>query len=108
MEDGKRSNDFGGKDIYKEEIDLDLLRVDRETFLSYMNFCLWVFIAEEAFFFLFFFFFFLRKQVVFILIQEGWKGRNSTFSLQKITPFKLRLIQRSFIKLYFKQFSNIE
>lgn len=50
----------------------------------------------------------LRKQVVFILIQEGWKGRNSTFSLQKITPFKLRLIQRSFIKLYFKQFSNIE
>lgn len=31
----------------------------------------------------------LRKQVVFILIQEGWKHKNSTFSLQKITPFKL-------------------
>lgn len=31
----------------------------------------------------------LRKQVVFILIQEGWKRKNSTFSLQKITLFKL-------------------
>ena len=47
---------IGDKDIYKEEIDLDLLRVDRETFLPYTNFCLWVFIAEEAFFFLFRFF----------------------------------------------------
>ena len=45
---------IGDKDIYKEEIDLDLLRVGRETFLFYMNFCLWVFIAEKAFFFFLF------------------------------------------------------
>ena len=55
----------GGKDIYKEEIDLDLLRVDRETFLSYMNFCLWVFIAEEAFSFFFFLFFVENKLFLF-------------------------------------------
>lgn len=41
---------IGDKDIYKEEMDLDLLRIGRETFLFYMNFCLWVFIAEKAFF----------------------------------------------------------
>lgn len=44
---------IGDIDIYKEERDLDLLRVGRETFLFYLNFCLWVFTAEKAFSFSF-------------------------------------------------------